>query len=75
MSVVKPPRTLPKSRQRPMVAKRPLILGASDPVGMAHEAAYLRLALPSKAVKWLMAQRDGARRLQTAVTLVGDQPE
>ncbi|MGY5942679.1 T6SS effector BTH_I2691 family protein [Stenotrophomonas forensis] len=52
-------------------AKRPLILGVSDPVGMAHEAAHLRLTLPSKAVKWLMAQRDGARRLQTAVTLVG----
>ncbi|WP_162622068.1 T6SS effector BTH_I2691 family protein [Stenotrophomonas maltophilia] len=54
-------------------AKRPLILGVSDPVGMAHEAAHLRLTLPSKAVKWLMAQRDGARRLQTAVTLVGVQ--
>jgi len=52
-------------------AKRPLILGVSDPVGMAHEAAHLRLTLPSKAVKWLMAQKDGARRLQTAVTLVG----
>ena len=40
---------------------------------MAHEAAHLRLTLPSKAVKWLMAQKDGARRLQTAVTLVGVQ--
>ena len=52
-------------------ANRPLILGVSDPVGMAHEAAHLRLSLPSKAVKWLIAQKDGARRLQTAVTLVG----
>lgn len=56
---------------RDSAAKQPLILGVSDPVGMAHEAAHLRLSLPSKAVKWLIAQKDGARRLQTAVTLVG----
>lgn len=56
---------------RDPAARQPLILGVSDPVGMAHEAAHLRLTLPSKAVTWLMAQKDGARRLQTAVTLVG----
>ncbi len=56
---------------RDPAARQPLILGVSDPVGMAHEAAHLRLTLPSKAVTWLMAQEDGARRLQTAVTLVG----
>lgn len=49
----------------------PIILGVSDAVGMAHEAAHLRITLPSKAVKWLLAQQDGARRLQTAVTMVG----
>lgn len=59
------------ARSQDPAAKRPLILGVSDPVGMAHEAAHLRLTLPSKAVKWLMAQENGARRLQTAVTLVG----
>lgn len=68
--IVKAARSISEA-SRDRAAAKPIILGVSDAVGMAHEAAHLRITLPSKAVKWLLAQQDGARRLQTAVTMVG----